>query len=351
MTLTRSPEKINGHGLEEGPLWHQHRITLVPPRSRMSTGTTATEPSAPARSETSLWAKYRRHWRLIVVVSGAVLALALLAALIRPPIYTAEARLAVGSGQMTALNIPGYPTASQEMASNYARWITSEGVAGGWAPEGTLDLSASPIVDSNVLRIEATSTDPDTALTAASTATNQLKEAVNEVAEVNDPDALMQEIQDNIGPLTQAERQVSTARTRYNEALDEGASQSAIEEAFDAYVAAEQAYTALNLQQNGREDRYRGLVSSRSTEADLVDVAPASVVGSDRGAVVQRNGLLGLLLGLGLAALLVSMKERRGGRHLERQPEGAAESAAADDATTGEAGIGDERVEVDTGSR
>ncbi|MFK5690597.1 hypothetical protein ACI3EY_13115 [Ornithinimicrobium sp. LYQ92] len=247
----------------------------------------------------------------MAIVTAAFVLIAVLASFLRPVVHTAEARLAVGSGQMTALNIPGFPSASEEMASNYARWVSHQGVQGRWAPEGTLSLSASPIVESNVLRIEATSHDEDIAVEAAQQASDNLIETVNEVASGNDPDALLQDIESNVRPLTEARIETQRIQDVYEEGLEDGQPQIEVERRFEAFVTAEAALTVMELEQDARRDRYRSLVASRSTEAELVDVSPAQIVSDDRFSVIQRNGLLGLLVGLGASTVLVLLRERR----------------------------------------
>lgn len=259
-----------------------------------------------------MWSRVRSHWPLIaIVVLISLLLSMILTWLLRPPVYTAEARLAVGSGQMTALNIPGYPTASEAMASNYARWVNHQGVQGELAPEGTIELSASPIVDSNVLRVEATSLDPQVAVAAADEAADLLMQGVNQVADFNNPEALIAEIRDQVAPLLVARQEARDAESAYNDLLDSDASPAQVSTAFDTLVAAQQELVTLELEQDGRRDRFRSLTSSRSTEANLVEVSPAQIVGDDRASTIQRNTFLAALAGLGIAAGIVWLGERR----------------------------------------
>lgn len=287
-----------------------------------------TEPHAAPRP---LSHRLRAHWQLIAIATGLCLVLTLaLTWLVRPPIHTAEARLAVGSGQMTALNIPGYPTASEAMASNYARWVNHQGVQGQDVPEGTLSLAASPIVESNVLRIEATSHDPDVAVRAAGEAADALREAVNQVADFNDPEALIAEISDNVAPLIVAREAAQRAQRDYNEIRDDELPQAEVDEAFESMVAAQQELIALELEQDGRRDRYRSLTASRSTEADLVEVLPAQEMGDDQMSVLQRNGLLAVLLGLlasGGAAWLIDRRRPRARPEPARQARATGKTA------------------------
>lgn len=276
--------------------------------------------STAAEESPSLLTRLRRHWPLVALVTGGLVLIALLVSLLRPPVYLAEARLAVGSGQMTNLNIPGYPTAAQDMASDYARWLTDQGVKGQGVPEGTLSIAASPIVESSVIRIEATANDPDVAVDAAAQSAELLTDAVNQVRDENNPDLLMTEIQANIGPLLEAQRQARSAQDTYVNASDEDQPEIEVERRFQAYIDATSELTTLELEQDARRDRYRALVSTRSTEADLGVVQDAQIISNDRGPVVQRNVFLGLLAGLLLStALALALEFRR-----ERAPGGLA---------------------------
>lgn len=260
----------------------------------------------------SLWGHVRTYRFVIAALTGVCLAVSLLLTwVLHTPVHTAEARLAVGSGQMTALNIPGYPTASEAMASNYARWVHHQGVQGQLAPEGTLSLTASPIVESNVLRIEATSEDPEVAVRAADEAADALREAVNQVADFNDPESLVAEISDNVAPLLLAREAVQRAEVEHDEARAGGASASVADQAFETLIEAQQDLTALELEQDGRRDRYRNLIAAQSTEADLVEVSSAQAMGDDGATVLQRNGLLAVLAGLAVSGGVAWSLERR----------------------------------------
>lgn len=272
----------------------------------------AAEPwAAEAVAPQALWVRVRRHWVVITVITVGCLLLALLVSWLRPAVYTAEARLAVGSGQMTALNIPGFPTASEQMASNYARWVNHQGVQDELAPEGTLSVAASPIVESNVLRIEATSHDREVAVDAAEAMASALKGAVNQVSDENDPEALMAQITATMEPLLAARQAALRAQGTFEASQEEGVHQSEADRRFDAYVQAESELTELQLEYDALRDRYRNLMATRSTEAQLVDTLPAQILGSDRVSTMQRNGLLGLLGGLMLSGALVYLLERQ----------------------------------------
>lgn len=246
----------------------------------------------------SLWSRLSRHRMLILAVTAGAVLIALLMSLIRPPVYLAEARLAVGSGQMTALNIPGYPSASQDMASDYARWLDDQPAQDESFPEDVLELTASPIIESNIIRVESTAHTEDVAVAGAAHAAQSLKDAVNQVRAENDPQVLMREIQAHVAPILEATREARSAEDTYTAASEEDQPEVEVERRFQAYIEATSEVTALQLEQDARRDRYRSLVASRSTEAELVDVYEARIMGNDRMAVLQRNLFLGLMGGL-----------------------------------------------------
>lgn len=279
--------------------------------SDSSSGHSPVSPESARETVDAWWLPYRRHWVLIIGICVAFVVAALLGSFFRAPVYRAEARLAVGSGQITALNVPGFPTASEQMASNYARWVGHEGTQGKGVPEGTLSLTASPIVESNVLRIEATSHKPQTARAAATQAKEQLIEAVNAVRTENDPAALIAEVQDNVKPLEQARARSESLKRSYREAAESDATSTDNQSLFDDYIGAEEKLVRLELVQDGLRDRYRNLSATRSTEAELVSVQPAEVVESDRMQVAQRNVLLALVVGLVVGGSLAQLRERR----------------------------------------
>src|SRR5918911_4044178 len=128
---------------------------------------------ARSRDEVGLGPAMRRRWplTLVLVVLGALGGA--VAARSQPTTYTAEERLAVGSGGLSAQAVPGFALASQELASNYARFVTAGPVRSALPAQTArrvLTVTASPVPESNVVRVEATATDPAAATVAAAKA-------------------------------------------------------------------------------------------------------------------------------------------------------------------------------------
>ena len=91
----------------------------------------------------------------------------------KPPIYTAETRLAIGAQGLSSYAIPGFALAAQELAADYARYVSlaQDGsaltAALGSRSAEIVGLSASPVPNSSVVSVEAQSRDSALAIRAA----------------------------------------------------------------------------------------------------------------------------------------------------------------------------------------
>ena len=100
----------------------------------------------------------RRHKWLTALLVLIGIAGGIGLAMVRPTIYTAETRLAVAGGNLTAEAVPGFALASQQMAANYARYVDNAEEQGalesklGVRPQTVTEVVASPIPNSNVLQ-------------------------------------------------------------------------------------------------------------------------------------------------------------------------------------------------------
>ncbi len=272
----------------------------------------APQASAEPREGLSAWEALGRHRRSAAATTLVGALLGALVALMQPTTYTGEYRLAVGQGEMSALNIPGYPTATKDLASNYSRWVTDHGVAGMRLPEGVTSLTASPLPDSSVVRIEATAEDPDTATAGAKSAADALSAEVNRARSENDPAVLLAEIESHAPEVSRAQAGAAGTLARYNRDVVNNAPAEVIAADLEAHVQTDSLKARLEVQQDARKERYRRLVSTRTTEAQLFPVWDAPYLsGSDNVQRIQRAGLIGGGLGLVLAATGAAAWERR----------------------------------------
>lgn len=258
---------------------------------------------------------------LVAAFAAVGLVVGLGVAAVTPTTYTAEARLAVGSGEMSSLSIPGYPTASASMASNYARWVTTTGAGGQVLADGDVTLSASPIPESNVIRLEAESRDKDAALAAADDAASALTDEVNKVRDEDNPEKLLEQITANQPEVATAEQKQLVLANQYRDAVARNISGELAEEQIagieERYTAANAEYSALKLSQTALEQRYIRLSSQKTTEAELNTIQPAEISGDTSFVKFQRFGLVGLVGGLAAGFVAAHVAHSR---NAESQP-------------------------------
>jgi uncharacterized protein involved in exopolysaccharide biosynthesis len=127
----------------------------------------------------------RRHWRLAAAVVAVAIMLGALASLVRPPRYTSEARLIVGkTSQLDNLAAtPGLAVAGQELAAAYSRLLATASVQADIAKRlgGPIRgaVSGSPIAESPIIQVRATSSSANDARAIANAGARALVKAVN----------------------------------------------------------------------------------------------------------------------------------------------------------------------------
>ncbi len=276
------------------------------------------------RAGTGPLTSWRRHWvvGLLAALLGAALGLG--AAFVLPVTYTAEARVAVGAGDLTSGAIAGFPVAASQLASNYARYVNDRGVAGTDVPEN-VTLSASQIPESNVIRIEADSADPAAARDAANRAAQTLIDTVNNSGKTSADDVYAE-----FGKAAKADAAAQTELRAAQATLDKllgqdnpskGKLKSARADLTDAAAKADN--TSLTL--NALRQKYTNLTTGSSTAANLLLVRSSDDLTSNRTSLLARFGLAGLAAGaaIGLIAA-VAIERRRVRRTAGRATSGAA---------------------------
>ncbi|WP_288798442.1 hypothetical protein [uncultured Arsenicicoccus sp.] len=254
------------------------------------------------------------RWWLALAIPLALAVVGYMLGAAKAPIYTAEARTTVGSGNISAGAITGFPQATQQMAANYARWVNDRGVEGkGDIPAGT-EVTASPIPDSNVIRIEAKSPDKEAAVQSAQKAADDLAEAVNSKKGESDPAVTLQQLNKVASDWGQAKAASEAANTTAQRAI--GADRPAATVAAAQQRAAQTASrtAVLQAQMDALSEKYRQQISQGSQAANLIVVKPAELAESTKASNQQRYALGGLVLGLGLALLLAVLLDRRNAR-------------------------------------
>jgi hypothetical protein len=268
--------------------------------------TPASVPATPATGvRPSPLTELRRRWPLTTLLLLAGLFLGLGAAQSRPVEYTSEARLVVGALDVSSQSVPGFALATQQLATTYSRLIVGDQVqlavrrGLGARADDLVEVRASPIPESAVIRVEAVATRREVSLRATDASARALLDQVNRLLLVNPGEALLKqfaasrtEIAAATVALQQAQRAVTRAETRQQR-----------EQAATAQQAAQSQLDTLQLESEALGTRYQQTVNG-APGAPVQSIAKAVVTGDDRLQTRELLGLAGLAVG-GLVALLV----------------------------------------------
>jgi len=256
---------------------------------------------------------WRHHWILGVIAALLGAALGVAAGFAIPVTYTAESRVAVGSGDLTSGAIAGFPVAASQLASNYARYVNDRGVAATDLPDN-VTLSASQIPESNVIRIEVESADAEAARSAANKAAELLIEAVNGSGKSSAPDVAADFAKAAKDDAT-AQTQLAAAQHDLDQELGKNApSKSKVKSLRSAVTEAAAKADNTSLTASALRQRYTNLVVSASTAANLQLIRTAEGLDSNRTSLLARLGLAGLAAGAAVGLILAVVLERRRAR-------------------------------------
>jgi len=238
---------------------------------------------------------------LALVAAGAVLGVTWW--LIAPTAYTAEARLAVGEQSLSAVQVPGYVSATQSLASDYARYVQD---STGLREELRVDsgdvtsISASPIPESSIIRVEVQARTAAAAAGAANAVADRLLQQV----EAAGPglEAAQQRFVEAHQAYQRAQAEADGASSRLQTLTrDGGASDSEVDAAqADADETSARA-AILDLEQQALGAVYRESYSQAETSPSLSIVAEAVDASSDAWSRLQRALLIGVLAGAAAA--------------------------------------------------
>ncbi|MFL5845912.1 MAG: hypothetical protein ACJ762_14590 [Solirubrobacteraceae bacterium] len=238
----------------------------------------------------------------ILVLAGTGVAYGLL----RDPHYKAEARVSIGSLNISTQGLPGFTSAATNLAAAYARTIDAAAIVDPAAqaaeiPSGRArdDLDASAIPETPLLRVEASDADAKVALTLANKAADAL---IAHVLDLNRRANLRDDV------LYKYKRAAAKVATLQRQIAVVGPKAPAVEDLNG------RLQTAI-LRRDALGTIYNVAAAGEISENLLQVVAPAAEAESDRDTTVQRFGLIGglagLLIGLVLAAARESRQQRR----------------------------------------
>lgn len=250
-----------------------------------------------------------------------------------PLTYTAEARLAVVSATNNAYSIPGYPLAARELASDYSRWVQNNAAGGTWSPPGAVSVSASPIPESAVIRVEVSARTPEQATQGAQQVSATLLRTVAEAQQRHDPERAFADFSKQAPGVALARAKVQEDETAYSRLVGAKAPPAQIRAAATTLRTARVALAELELRMNAAASLYQRLYVDTQGASTLKQIVPAALVGSPERTALMRFGVLGAAGGLLCALLVVVPLDRRRGR---RATGGQAPASPTDGAATQE---------------
>ncbi|MGI4893880.1 MAG: hypothetical protein ACRYF3_02065 [Janthinobacterium lividum] len=267
------------------------------------------------RPLTPLSALAQRWWIAVVLaVLGGLAGVAY--ASTQSVTYTGEARVAVGSESLDARVVAGYSSAATQLASDVARYVNDQQAQASLAPllgeraEDVSTISASPIADSSVVRIEVLASTREAATEAAQAVAQQLTDQVN-AASGDNAVTLLQQYTELSNQVAAAQQAAADAQA----ALDSLTGARSLATTLDAARAtAEQTTSALavlEVQQQAIGQRYRNAVTSTPSAAGLRIVQVGQLETDDKSSAQQKFGLLGVVLGVLLALVIAVALDRR----------------------------------------
>jgi uncharacterized protein involved in exopolysaccharide biosynthesis len=276
----------------------------------------------------SLSEAVRRYWPIVLLPVVLLVGIAFAIGLVRDPVYTAEARLAVGRIDVSEPGaLSGFAEATESLASAYSRAIRAEQVVDKVArdsretPDYVRDhVDASPVPESPVITIEADSESEARAVRLANTTSTEL---INYVERLNrsNPDSprILAELRRAIQRRNTLESQADEAGDAFEE------SASAADRA--AYDQLRGRVELADVRVDALRDAYSDSQQGQGTTSLLQVQTRAIDASDDRMSVLQLLvgiGLLGgLAIGLGLAVMRAQGAIRRTRLAARRQPSAA----------------------------
>jgi len=250
-----------------------------------------------------------------------------------PVRYTSEVRLSVGQSSLKTLSVPGYVQATEQLAGTYARYVNTGteglddvGARLGLSPGSLVAATASPIAESNILRIQVEGTSGGAASLAATAIADSLVQQVN--APPDDRSAQKQALLRATRKSAEAQQAVTDAETALAAALEiyrrahpslrdelQPPTSPEIEEAKGALSDARSTYALQQLAAQEATDAYQNAAPEDLENVGLTVVRAAGVVDDTRSRYLQWGGLAGLALGVVLGFSLLSLVSRRSRPH------------------------------------
>jgi capsular polysaccharide biosynthesis protein len=229
----------------------------------------------------------RTHWRLMAAIIGGLVVLAIGYGVVRTPNYTAETRLAVGGlNASTPSALTGFSAASASLAETYSRSVQGDAVVRDVAKELKTTpvqvrphLNASPVPQTPVFTVTATTTSSATSIDMSRLASEALVREANRASDAT-PGRLLKKYEQAETQREQAEKQVAE--------VSQGVGSGSLAEARSALLAAQARADSL---------RKSYVSSEQGGSVPLEIIRGADTAASDRSSKMQMLVFVALVVG------------------------------------------------------
>ncbi len=262
-----------------------------------------------------------RNWWLVLIVVMGFVAAAAATAVVRSPTYTAVTRLAVGRIDITSPGaLSGYAVATQALANGYSRTVTAQAVAKPVAAKTGLpvaevqgSVTATPIAESPVFRVEATASTEKLAITLANESSHSLIRYAARLNQ-NNPDSTRL-----LDQFKTASVVTKLAKQELHSAVED-AGEEPTTSAEVGVARAQSGYDAAKLRVGALEKAYTASVQGQVATQLVQVISPATTAASDRSSVLLIRVFVGIVIGLLLGGALAYLRESRRVRRVRRAP-------------------------------
>jgi hypothetical protein len=250
---------------------------------------------------------------MVALVAIVGLALGVAFGLVRPPVYTADARLIVGQGvNITDPSaVAGLAPAEASLASDYSRLISTQSVIADAGAQlghpdslgGTLD--ASPIPESDIIRVDGSAGSAAAAQALTNAGAKALVDEVNDIINANN-----QALNTDLAQYRSFESQISNDTAQEQADQNRLASPKADTASLqDQITTLKSDIDALQLEATAVDDDYTAQYSPVQEEEEVLRVSsPAAPTGNDKSEFLEIGVMAGLLggalVGVAVAAVM-----------------------------------------------
>jgi hypothetical protein len=242
----------------------------------------------------------------------------------REAVLTVESRVLVGRVDGPSAQIPGLSVANQQLASAYARLVGADSIQAAVKKDvggGHVDVTASPVPESTVIRIEAKAGQLGTARRGARAAATEL---VTYVQSLNAPNPSAEQLKASynqaVATQDDAAQKRDDLKVRLTQLRTPGSSAAqasagdlggAIADTTAQLVDAQKATDLAKLDADTLALQYRDALDAQSNAVPLTVVTTGQFKGSDRRQTLALLATVAAVIGLGLGAVLAIVIDRR----------------------------------------